>query len=161
MKRTRAAASCVLISSLFAAALVSRAHAQPAAPVEAQRAAPSISPALAALIEAREGGEGPAVSTELRDYLLALPSHTLQTVERAVADEQITTSLHLGRILSLSLPPAAVDMVMGDNCFLCHTDPESHTGATLMGDPSAEPEAEAHMNLGRYVADVHFRRGIG
>jgi len=153
--------------TVFAAFLVAAAGTAYASEEAAPAAAPApaaevkLSPALSSLLDKKDDKQEPIVSSAERDYLIGLPEHSRDQIESAIKDEMITSPEHLRRLLSLNLSPAAVEMVMGDKCFLCHTDPETHQGRTLMGVHPGTPESPDYMDVLSYVSDVHFRRGIG
>jgi predicted CXXCH cytochrome family protein len=53
-----------------------------------------------------------------------------------------------------------LELLLQDNCALCHTDPATQDPETLF---SVDPEAAgspAHLDLREFVSDAHFRRGL-
>ncbi len=118
------------------------------------------SPELRALFDARDDSGEPLVGPEAVAYFEGLPAQARGLFNRAVEAEFMTEPEHLREILALNLPAAKVELVMRDNCAVCHTNPAEQDGETLF---SSDPEASGslpHLNLKEVVADVHFRRGL-
>jgi hypothetical protein len=132
-------------------------HTEESRPAAASATPP---PALANLLSATGEGGQPVVSDAARRYFDALPDRARALVGQAVTDEVITSPQHLGAILALGMPAATFQFALGDRCFLCHSDPEVHTGDTLFAlDPKAAG-VPPHMALSAVVQDTHFRRGL-
>jgi predicted CXXCH cytochrome family protein len=129
---------------------VGRADTPPAPP----------SAALAKLLSAADAGGQPVVGPKAREYYDGLPGRARELAEKVVADEVITSPQHLAAILSLGMPVSVFEVAMEDRCFLCHSDPEVHTGDTLFSPDPAAAGVPSHMNLATVVQDVHFRRGL-
>jgi hypothetical protein len=118
------------------------------------------SPATRDLLLGADDDGKPIISQEDIDYFAALPAHSRKLLVTAVADEWITSSIHLREILGLRLGPADFEIAMGDTCLLCHTDAESQSEDNLF---SRDPEATGsnpRLDLDHFVSDVHFRRGL-
>jgi hypothetical protein len=115
---------------------------------------------LTALFSATDDAGRPVVAPEARAYYEALPARARRLVETAVADEVITSAPHLGALLSLELSASLFELAMGDQCFVCHSDPEVHSGDTLFSPDPGAADRPRHMNLVSVVKDVHFRRGL-
>ena len=141
MMRRLAAVLCLLTAAQRG---VGRAEEPPTPP----------SPALAKLLA------DPAVDPKARAYFDALPARAHELTEKAIAGEVVTGAQHLAAILSLAMPPSVFEAAMEDRCFLCHSDPEVHTGDTLFSPDPAAGGHPKHMDLTKVVQDVHFRRGL-
>jgi len=65
----------------------------------------------------------------------------------------------LAAFLSLDIADEHIELLLSDNCVLCHTNPDQQPEETLfrvrdLGEPNG------HLNLREVVADVHLRRGL-
>jgi len=131
-----------------------------AATVAARAGTPAPPASLASLLAATGADGAPLLAPAARAYVDGLPDRARAALTKAVADELITSGGHLAAILGLALSPESLEFATSDRCFLCHTDPETHTGDTLLSaDPGAHG-APPHMALASVVKDVHFRRGL-
>jgi hypothetical protein len=66
----------------------------------------------------------------------------------------------LAALLALQLRPQKMELVLQNNCLLCHSDSANHSADTLFSLTAASGVAASHMNLKEVVEDVHFRRGV-
>ena len=126
------------------------------------RAAEDLTPSeeLSALLAALGADGEPLIGSREREYFDALPARARGLFRKAVRHELLTEASHLQEILALRLHPAKVELLMRDNCVVCHTDPSAQDPETLF---SADPEASGsplHLNLKKFATDVHFRRGL-
>jgi len=115
---------------------------------------------LNALLSAVTEGGAPLLSPKEREYFDALPGRARALFGDAVEEGLLSQAEHLKELLSLGLPAAKIELLMRDNCVICHTDPNAQDPETLF---SADPEASgspSHLNLVELVSDVHFRRGL-
>jgi predicted CXXCH cytochrome family protein len=72
----------------------------------------------------------------------------------------MSEAMHLREILALRLPAGKLELLMRDNCVVCHTNPSEHDSETLF---STDPESRGsppHLNLREFISDTHFRRGL-
>ncbi|HEY5658764.1 MAG TPA: cytochrome c3 family protein [Myxococcota bacterium] len=131
-----------------------------AAGATAEEAAFAPSEALQALLSASgENGEA-LVGSEARAYFEGLPAQAQELFDRAAGEGLLADPSQLNEILGLGLPAGRVELLLRDNCALCHTDPGAQDPETLF---TRDPEANgspAHLNLAEVVNDVHFRRGL-
>jgi predicted CXXCH cytochrome family protein len=116
--------SAVLLFTLLA---LPAAASQP--PAEGDRFEPSAE--LSELLSARGEGDEALIGSEERDYFDALPARAKELIDGAVESELISEASHLVEILSLGLPATKLELLMRDNCALCHTDPASQDPETL------------------------------
>jgi hypothetical protein len=74
-----------------------------------------------------------------RAYYDGLNDHLRELLSRAVQKEIITRPQHLALFLSLNLRPQKMELVLQDNCILCHTDSEvlSKNGRKADARPTA------------------------
>jgi len=149
----RLCAALLAVAIAHAVCAPQAARCETEAQIDAQE-----SPLSAAMQKLFDGGEDSAPLEQAnRDYFESLPAAGKAAVEQAVDDEWVTSSEHLGALLSLRLPTDRLEGLMTDACFLCHTDPESQTEETLL----SRDAASEHMRLDNLVADSHVRRGLG
>ena len=122
---------------------------------------PFVIPQKLAGLLAAQGQDGkPAITPEQRAYFDGLNDHLKSLLGNAVESEIITRSDHLGAILTLGLRPQKMEVVLQDNCILCHTDPEVQKPETLFSLAPAQTNGSAHLNLRDLIDDVHLRRGL-
>jgi predicted CXXCH cytochrome family protein len=115
---------------------------------------------LIQLLSARgEGGEA-LIGSEQREYFEELPVRAKQLFEGAIEDELISEASQLGEILSLGLSAAKLELLIRDNCALCHTNPSEQDAETLFSTDPDSAGSPPHLNLKEFVSDVHFRRGL-
>ena len=115
---------------------------------------------LSALLSAPGDGGEPLIGSQEREYFAELPVRARELFDQAVENELLSEPIHLKEILSLRLSASKVELLMRDNCVVCHTDPTAQDPDTLF---SADPESSGsppHLNLQELVSDVHFRRGL-
>src|SRR6266513_6415064 len=73
---------------------------------------------------AAQGKDGkPVITPEQRTYFDGLNDHLKALLIKTVEAEVITRPEHLGTILALGLRPQKMEVLLQDNCILCHTDP--------------------------------------
>jgi predicted CXXCH cytochrome family protein len=127
-------------------------------PENEERFAPSNG--LSELLSAR-GEDGEAIiSEEERAYFDELPTRAKELFDEAVDAELMTEASHLREILALRLSPGKLEILMRDNCAVCHTDPASQDPETLFSADPESVESPPHLNLVEFVGDAHFRRGL-
>jgi hypothetical protein len=118
------------------------------------------SAALQALLSA-PGEDGEAlIGSEARAYFEGLPAQAKELFEAAASAGLLSDPDQLKEILGLDLPASKVELLMRDNCALCHTDPGAQDAETLFSSDPESGGSPPHLNLGEFVSDVHFRRGL-
>jgi hypothetical protein len=95
-----------------------------------------------------------------RKALAALPDHTRNLLATAADNVVLGSAAHLKILLSLELPPAAMEIVAQDNCILCHSDPGNQKAKHLFSTDPGARHSNPLLNLKEFVSDVHFRRGL-
>jgi hypothetical protein len=116
-------------------------------------------PKLGEMLSANDENGKAIVTPEERTYYDGLNDRLRELLNQAVQKEMITRPEHLATLLELQLRQQKMEIVLENNCLLCHSDSANHSADTLFTLTSA-PEAKVHMNLKQVVEDVHFRRGI-
>ncbi len=119
-------------------------------------------PKLAEMLAAKDKTGKPIVTPEQQTYLNGLNDHLKELLNQAVQKETITRPEHLAALLALQLRPQKMELVLQNNCILCHSDSANQSADTLFSlTPAPGPSgAPSHMNLKEIVEDVHFQRGI-
>jgi len=146
-------------SLLLALLLTGLATAALAAPDPGEEEAFVPSDALRELLEAKDDDGAPVIDADLRAYFDALPGRAKRLFETAVDDEMMTEGEHLRALLALDLRPPALELLLEDNCVVCHADPWQDEEVLFSADPEATG-SPAHLNLVEFTNDVHFRRGL-
>ena len=116
-------------------------------------------PTVEALFSEMDAANKPILNGPERAALKRLPAHSHELIAKALEDGVLGGAPHLKVLLSLELTPQSADIVFGDNCILCHSDPEAKKALRFSVDPKASGTPE-HLNLKNVLSDVHFRRGL-
>ncbi|MDH3210913.1 MAG: cytochrome c3 family protein [Myxococcales bacterium] len=89
-----------------------------------------------------------------------MPAQAKDLFNDAIDNELLNEASQLRELLSLALSPSKLELLMRDNCVLCHTDPEAQDPETLFWTDPEAVGSPPHLNLREVVRDVHFRRGL-
>lgn len=122
----------------------------------ADQRAVKVSPKLSVMLSAKDEKGKEIITPEQRAYLDGLNDNLRAMLSAAVEKETISRAEHLSILLSLQLRPQKMEVLLQNNCVLCHSDSANQSGDTLFV-PGA---ASSHMDLKQVVEDVHFRRGV-
>ncbi len=117
-------------------------------------------PKLVEMLAAKDESGKPIFTPEQQASYEGLNDNLRELLNKAVEKETITRPEHLAALLALQLRPQKVELVLENNCILCHSDSANQSAEdlfTLTPNPDTPP---SHMNLKEIVEDVHFRRGI-
>ena len=107
------------------------------------------------------GEDGQALITaDAQVYFDKLPANAKRMFVDAVTTDLLSSTEQLSQILSLELRADRLEIVLGNSCILCHTNPDYQDTAMLFSTDPGELDSPAHMNLREVVNDVHFRRGL-
>jgi hypothetical protein len=117
-------------------------------------------PKLSEMLSAKDKNGKPIITPEQRAYFDSLNDNLKELLNQAAQKETISRAEHLSVLLSLGLRPQKMELLLQNNCVLCHSDSANHSADTLFTVPSATTTPVSHMNLKEVVEDVHFRRGI-
>ena len=112
---------------------------------------------LAEMLAAKDESGKPIVTPEEKTYFDGLNDNLKELLNQAVQKETVSRPEHLAALLGLQLRPQKMELLLQNNCILCHSDSANHSEDTLFS-PTVGPAS--HMNLKEIVEDVHFRRGI-
>lgn len=127
-------------------------------PAEQSSIAPD--PKLAAMLAAKDENGNPVVGPEQQVYFNGLNDNLKELLNQAVQKETIIRPEHLSELLTLGLRPQKMELILQNNCILCHSDSANHSADTLFTLTKTSGDTASHMNLKEVVEDVHFRRGI-
>jgi hypothetical protein len=116
-------------------------------------------PKLAEMLSAKDDSGNAIITPEQHSYYDGLDDHLRDLLNQAVKKEAISRPEHLGTLLGLQLRPQKMEIVLENNCILCHSDSANHSADTLFTVTPAK-DAPVHMDLKEIVDDVHFRRGV-
>ncbi|HYZ89470.1 MAG TPA: hypothetical protein VE620_09265 [Myxococcales bacterium] len=100
------------------------------------------------------------LSADDRAKLEQMSEHTRQLVATAIDNQILGSATHLKILLSLDLPAQAMDLVLQDNCILCHSDPGNQKPKALFSPDPAKQGSNHLLDLKEFVSDAHFRRGL-
>ncbi len=90
----------------------------------------------------------------------ALPSHAKSLFNDAAANGLLGSTEQITAFLSLNLAADRLELLLQDNCVLCHTNPDNQEARTLFSiDPAQHGSAE-QMNLSSFAADTHLSQGL-
>jgi predicted CXXCH cytochrome family protein len=132
----------------------------PAAGFAAEQSSASASSKLAAMLEAKDERGKPIITPEERGYFDGLNDNLKALLNQAFQKEWISRPEHLSVLLSLGLRPQKMELLLQNNCMLCHSDSANQSADTLFTVAPATTTPVSHMNLKEVVEDVHFRRGV-
>jgi predicted CXXCH cytochrome family protein len=111
------------------------------------------------LLAPREDGE-PLIGPREREYFDELPARAKELFNEAIESELLSETGHLKEILSLGLPAAKIELLMQDNCLVCHTDPTAQDPETLFSTDPESSGSPPHLDLEEFLSDAHFRRDL-
>jgi hypothetical protein len=132
----------------------------PAASFAANQNSAEATSKLTAMLDAKDEHGKPIITPEERAYYDGLNDNLKTLLNQAVQKEWITRPEHLSVLLSLGLRPQKMELLLQNNCVLCHSDSANQSGDTLFAVAPAATVPPSHMNLKEVVEDVHFRRGL-
>ena len=115
---------------------------------------------LTAMLDAKDEHGKSIITPEERAYYDGLNDNLKALLNQAVQKEWIARPEHLSVLLSLGLRPQKMELLLQNNCVLCHSDSANQSGDTLFTAAPGTTTPASHMNLKEVVEDVHFRRGV-
>lgn len=126
----------------------------------ADQASVNPSPKLAAMLAAKDENGKAIITPEQQTYFNGLNDNLKELLNRAAEKETVTRPEHLSILLALQLRPQKMELVLQNNCILCHSDSANQSAEDLFSPVSNSGTSPSHMNLKEIVEDVHFRRGL-
>ena len=115
---------------------------------------------LAAMLSAKDDKGNAVITPEERAYYDGLNDNLKEMLNDAAEKDRISGAPHLAVLLDLQLRPQKMEVLLQNNCVLCHSDASAHAGETLFRASSDPAVKGSHMNLKEVVEDVHFQRGL-
>jgi cytochrome b6 len=100
----------------------------------------------------------PVLDEKARARFKALPSHAQELFFAAAKAGTLTGAPHLATLLALDIDDRKVELILGDNCFLCHTNPDLPD--EILFRPREKTDPLRHLDIREVVADVHLRGGL-
>ena len=101
---------------------------------------------------------GPVLSEKAKARFRSLPSHAQELFFVAAKAGTLSSAAHLATLLALDIDDRKVELILGDNCVLCHSNPDLPD--EILFKPREKGDANAHLDLREIVSDVHFRGGL-
>jgi hypothetical protein len=100
-----------------------------------------------------------AVPEAAREEFRQLPKHAQELFFSAQKRGFLDHPDQLAALLALDIADEHVELLLNDNCVLCHTNPDQQPEETLftVAPPDGPP---ARLDLREVVSDVHLRRGL-
>ncbi len=114
--------------------------------------------AFADLFKAQEKGK-PVLDAKAQARFHALPSHAQTLLFDGVASGIVSSAPHLEALLSLDVDAKKMELLLADNCVLCHSNPDMPDEILFKPRPDKN-DPNKHLDLTQVVSDVHFRRGL-
>src|ERR1051325_130538 len=99
--------------------------------LSAEQSAVNPSPKLAAMLGAKDESGKPIVTAEQQTYFDGLNDNLKEMLNHAVEKETISRPEHLSTLLGLQLRSQKMELVLQNNCILCHSDSANHSADTL------------------------------
>ena len=109
------------------------------------------------LFAAKEKG-AQVLDAKAQEKFRSLPAHAQELAFESLKAGILSSAKHLSVLLALDLDNKKLELVLGDNCVVCHTNPDLPD--EIMFAPRGKKGPFAHLDLNEVVADVHFRRGL-
>ena len=101
---------------------------------------------------------GPVLNEKVKARFRSLPSHAQNLFFVAAKAGTLSSSAHLATLLALDIDDRKVELILGDNCVLCHSNPDMPDEILFKAREKGDPNA--HLDLKEIVSDVHFRGGL-
>jgi predicted CXXCH cytochrome family protein len=102
----------------------------------------------------------PVLTDQDRARLAAMPERTQKLLATAIDNQILGSARHLQILLSLDLATQAMDLVLQDNCILCHSDPGNQKPRALFSPDPRKQGSNPLLDLREFTSDAHFRRGL-
>jgi len=100
----------------------------------------------------------PVLDEKARARFNALPTHAQELFFAAAKAGTLSGGTHLAALLALDIDDRKVELILSDNCFLCHSNPDLPDEILFRKRDKGDPLA--HLDIREVVADVHIRGGL-
>ncbi|MGE5232527.1 MAG: cytochrome b N-terminal domain-containing protein [Acidobacteriota bacterium] len=111
------------------------------------------------LLDAKKDGQ-PIVPDKARQHFRELPSYAQEKFFQAQEKGFLDSGEQLAALLGLDISDENVELLVGDNCVLCHTNVNMQSEDTLFRLYPGPVDPSHHLDLRQVVSDVHMRRGL-
>ena len=109
------------------------------------------------MFDAAEKGV-PVLDEKAKARFKALPTHAQELFFAAAKAGTLSGGTHLATLLALDIDDRKVELVLSDNCFLCHSNPDLPDEILFRKREKTDPLR--HLDIREVVADVHVRGGL-
>ena len=155
-QRSRAAMTAILLTLAFAGAGTrALAEENPATGSLPQASWPA---KFQRLLDTESAGQR-VVSDLAQQHFRDLPSYAQRQFFSAQERGLLDSAEQLNNLLELEIPDEHVELLIADNCVLCHTNPNNQPDETLFRRREAN-DPYRHLDIREAVSDVHLRRGL-
>ena len=100
----------------------------------------------------------PVLDEKARARFKALPTHAQELFFAAAKAGTLSGGTHLAALLALDIDDRKVELILSDNCFLCHSNPDLPDEILFRRREKNDPLR--HLDIREVVADVHVRGGL-
>lgn len=158
----RASILAVLLAAFPAFASTEEPAVQPAAAQPADHAASefTMTEPLRKMLEQKDEGGAAVLEEKDRKTFEGLPAHAKRLFAEAVDGEYIGSGAQIRDILALELDTTKLELVLTNNCLLCHSNSEYQDPPTLFSLDPAAKGSPPYMDLKKFVSDAHFRHNL-
>jgi len=101
---------------------------------------------------------GPVLNEKVKARFRNLPTHAQDLFFVAAKAGTLSGATHLAALLALDIDDRKVELILGDNCVLCHSNPDLPDEILFKAREKGDPNA--HLDINEIVSDVHFRGGL-
>lgn len=156
--RASGAAAVLVAGLLLSPAARSTGAAEPQAGAGGSLPESTWPEAFRALLATRDAGK-PVVGEKGRERFRDLPEHAQRLFFEAQQKGLLDSPAQLAAFLDLDVSDEHVELLLGDNCVLCHTNP-GYQGDETLFRLRDETDPNRHLDLREVISDVHLRRGL-
>lgn len=157
-RQTRAAAVATPVALLVALALFLSGTPE----VRAADAPPAVEPPaeFKALLDAVDDQGHPVLDAADRKKLHQFPPHVLKLFYAAATKEVLAHPAQVHALLGTPMSEEKLQMLLQDNCVLCHLNPDLHDNKTLIKLHREDTDPLRHLDLRAVLSDVHLQQGL-
>lgn len=148
----------ILAMLLAAAPCTARAETREDAPEGASEF--TMTEGLQAMLDASGEDGAPILGEQARAAFQALPAHAKRLFAEAVDGEYIGSGKQIRDILSLGLDSTKLELVLTNNCLLCHTNEKFQDPPTLFSLDPVAAGSPPYLDLRLFISDTHFRHNL-
>jgi cytochrome b6 len=101
----------------------------------------------------------PVLDEKAQARFRALPGHAQTLFFASVKSGMVGSAAHLATLLALDVDNKKMELVVADNCVVCHTNPDLPDQILFRARPDKKDPFK-HLEIRDVVSDTHFRRGL-